>query len=98
MVPRAQWPTCLDAPDTNCLAATNNVALRDLAGCGHSCHDLATCDTPPRQSILLHARHAIHRGVLGSEFSTKILLSEMLPAPPASSTLPAASLVSLGEW
>ena len=38
--------TCLNAPDTNCLAATNNVAFCDRAGCGHSCHDLATCGTP----------------------------------------------------
>ena len=37
--------TCLNAPDTNCLAATNNVGFCDRGGCTHSCHDLATCGT-----------------------------------------------------
>ncbi|EJF67486.1 hypothetical protein BD309DRAFT_966824 [Dichomitus squalens] len=37
--------TCLDAPDTNCLAATNNVGFCDRSGCGHSCNQLSTCGT-----------------------------------------------------
>ena len=37
--------TCLNAPNTNCLAATNNVGFCDRAGCGHSCNQLSTCGT-----------------------------------------------------
>ncbi|KAJ3509170.1 hypothetical protein NLJ89_g5361 [Agrocybe chaxingu] len=37
--------TCLDAPNTNCLAATNNVGFCDRGGCGGSCHQLSTCGT-----------------------------------------------------
>ncbi|KAH9846538.1 hypothetical protein C2E23DRAFT_574230 [Lenzites betulinus] len=37
--------TCLNAPDTNCLAATNNVGFCDRAGCGGSCNQLSTCGT-----------------------------------------------------
>ena len=53
---------CLDAPGTNCLAATNNVGFCDRAGCGHSCNQLSTCGThldngfcytPGTQSILV---------------------------------------------
>ncbi|KAI0736679.1 hypothetical protein C8Q72DRAFT_791064 [Fomitopsis betulina] len=36
---------CLNAPDTVCLAATNNVAFCDRKGCNGSCHDLAQCGT-----------------------------------------------------
>ncbi|KAM5543294.1 hypothetical protein V8D89_003168 [Ganoderma adspersum] len=37
--------TCLNAPGTNCLAATNNVGFCDRAGCGNSCNQLSTCGT-----------------------------------------------------
>ena len=37
--------TCLDAPDTNCLAATNNVGFCDSSCCGGSCNQLSTCGT-----------------------------------------------------
>ncbi|KAN0085668.1 hypothetical protein V8E55_006802 [Tylopilus felleus] len=37
--------TCLDAPDTNCLAATNNVGFCSSSGCGGSCNQLSTCGT-----------------------------------------------------
>ncbi|KAI0665762.1 hypothetical protein C8Q78DRAFT_1063151 [Trametes maxima] len=37
--------TCLNAPDTNCLAATHDVGFCDRGGCGGSCHNLATCGT-----------------------------------------------------
>ncbi|KAI0373602.1 hypothetical protein BV20DRAFT_1041979 [Pilatotrama ljubarskyi] len=37
--------TCLNAPNTNCLAATHNVGFCDRAGCGHSCNQLSTCGT-----------------------------------------------------
>ncbi|CAA7263905.1 unnamed protein product [Cyclocybe aegerita] len=37
--------TCLNAPNTNCLAATNNVGFCDRAGCGGSCNQLSTCGT-----------------------------------------------------
>ncbi|KAF8905896.1 hypothetical protein CPB85DRAFT_903258 [Mucidula mucida] len=33
---------CLNAPNTNCLAATNNVGFCDRSGCGDSCQ-LSTC-------------------------------------------------------
>ncbi|KAJ3728060.1 hypothetical protein DFJ43DRAFT_1085656 [Lentinula guzmanii] len=35
--------TCLNAPDTNCLSATNNVGFCDHSGCGGSCNQLSTC-------------------------------------------------------
>ena len=38
--------TCLNAPDTNCLNATNNVAFCDRAGCSSNCRQLSTCATP----------------------------------------------------
>ncbi|KAH9928850.1 uncharacterized protein B0H18DRAFT_953771 [Fomitopsis serialis] len=37
--------TCLSAPNTQCLAATNNVGFYDRGGCGGSCHQLSTCGT-----------------------------------------------------
>ncbi|TFK71102.1 hypothetical protein BDN72DRAFT_838207 [Pluteus cervinus] len=36
---------CLDAPGTNCLAATANVGFCDRGGCGGSCNSYATCGT-----------------------------------------------------
>ncbi|EPT00543.1 hypothetical protein FOMPIDRAFT_1122259, partial [Fomitopsis schrenkii] len=38
-------PTCLSAPGTNCLSATNNVGFCDRSGCGHSCNQLSSCGT-----------------------------------------------------
>jgi len=38
-------PTCLNAPNTACLSATNNVAFCDRSGCGHSCNQFASCGT-----------------------------------------------------
>ncbi|KAN0085669.1 hypothetical protein V8E55_006803 [Tylopilus felleus] len=35
--------TCLNAPDTNCLAATKNVGFCSSSGCGGSCNELSTC-------------------------------------------------------
>ncbi|KAJ3870868.1 hypothetical protein F5051DRAFT_463877 [Lentinula edodes] len=35
--------TCLSAPNTNCLSATNNVGFCDHSGCGGSCNQLSTC-------------------------------------------------------
>ncbi|KAK0440110.1 hypothetical protein EV421DRAFT_1817499 [Armillaria borealis] len=37
--------TCLNAPGTACLAATNNVGFCDRAGCGGSCNQLSSCGT-----------------------------------------------------
>ncbi|KAI0755823.1 hypothetical protein C8Q74DRAFT_1320149 [Fomes fomentarius] len=37
--------TCLAAPGTKCLAATNNVGFCDRGGCGGSCNQLSTCGT-----------------------------------------------------
>ena len=37
--------TCLSAPNTNCLSATNNVGFCDHAGCSGSCNQLSTCGT-----------------------------------------------------
>ncbi len=37
--------TCLNAHDTNCLAATHNVGFCDRAGCRGSCNQLSTCGT-----------------------------------------------------
>ncbi|KAJ3810781.1 hypothetical protein F5876DRAFT_88713 [Lentinula aff. lateritia] len=34
---------CLNAPNTNCLSATNNVGFCDRDGCGGSCNQLSTC-------------------------------------------------------
>ena len=54
--------TCLHAPSTKCLAATNNVGFCDKKNCKGSCHDLATCGdwmdnnfcyTPGTDSIVL---------------------------------------------
>ncbi|KAH7103665.1 hypothetical protein BKA62DRAFT_768605 [Auriculariales sp. MPI-PUGE-AT-0066] len=36
---------CLDAPDTNCLRATSNVAFCSSSGCGGDCNQLETCGT-----------------------------------------------------
>ncbi|KAF8546821.1 hypothetical protein OG21DRAFT_1517856 [Imleria badia] len=35
--------TCLNAPDTNCLAATKNVWFCSRSGCGGACNELSTC-------------------------------------------------------
>ena len=52
--------TCLNAPDTNCLAATKNVGFCSSSGCRGSCNELSTCGvhldygycyTPNTQSI-----------------------------------------------
>ena len=54
--------TCIDAPDTNCLSATNNVGFCDSGGCGGSCNQFSSygtplennfCYTPGTQSILV---------------------------------------------
>ncbi|KAJ7576164.1 hypothetical protein C8J56DRAFT_1016975 [Mycena floridula] len=54
--------TCLNAPDTNCLSATNNVGFCDRGGCGGSCNQFSSCGTrldnnfcftPGTQSILV---------------------------------------------
>lgn len=37
--------TCLNAPGTNCLFATNNVGFCDRSGCGGSCNQFSTCGT-----------------------------------------------------
>lgn len=37
--------TCLNARNTNCLAATNNVGFCDQSGCVGSCNELSTCGT-----------------------------------------------------
>ncbi|KAK0499069.1 hypothetical protein EDD18DRAFT_1250619 [Armillaria luteobubalina] len=37
--------TCLNAPGTVCLAATNNVGFCDRAGCSGSCNQLSSCGT-----------------------------------------------------
>lgn len=37
--------TCLAAPGTKCLAATNNVGFCDRGGCGGSCNQLSSCGT-----------------------------------------------------
>ncbi|KAF8551781.1 hypothetical protein OG21DRAFT_1512311 [Imleria badia] len=34
---------CLNAPDTNCLAATNNVGFCSGTGCRNPCNQLSTC-------------------------------------------------------
>ncbi|KAJ3576818.1 hypothetical protein NP233_g166 [Leucocoprinus birnbaumii] len=36
---------CLNAPDTQCLSATQNVGFCDRGGCGGSCNQLSTCGT-----------------------------------------------------
>ncbi|KAI0716404.1 hypothetical protein C8Q76DRAFT_406092 [Earliella scabrosa] len=55
---------CLNAPDTNCLAATTNVAFCDTARCTGTCRNLSTCEphlddgfcfTPGTRSILVPA-------------------------------------------
>jgi hypothetical protein len=37
--------TCIDAPGTNCLSATNNVGFCDSGGCGGSCNQFSSCGT-----------------------------------------------------
>ena len=37
--------TCIDAPGTQCLAATNNVGFCDRGGCGGSCNQFSSCGT-----------------------------------------------------
>ena len=37
--------TCLNAPDTNCLWASNNVAFCDKSNCGGSCNQFDSCGT-----------------------------------------------------
>ena len=37
--------TCLEAPGTNCLNATNNVAFCNQAGCTGSCNQFSSCGT-----------------------------------------------------
>ncbi|KAM5536117.1 hypothetical protein V8D89_010216, partial [Ganoderma adspersum] len=37
--------TCLNAPNTNCLGATNNVAFCDRGNCTGDCSQLSTCAT-----------------------------------------------------
>ena len=37
--------TCLAAPNTNCLFATNNVGFCDFPGCDGSCNQFTTCRT-----------------------------------------------------
>ncbi|KAJ7636752.1 hypothetical protein FB45DRAFT_1138610 [Roridomyces roridus] len=37
--------TCIDAPNTNCLSATANVASCDSSGCFGSCDAFASCGT-----------------------------------------------------
>ncbi len=53
---------CLNAPGTNCLAATKNVAFCSSGGCTGDCNPLSTCGvrldngfcfTPSTQSILV---------------------------------------------
>ncbi|KAI0716741.1 hypothetical protein C8Q76DRAFT_767681 [Earliella scabrosa] len=36
-------PTCLRAPNTNCLMATNDVQFCNTAGCGGICNRFSTC-------------------------------------------------------
>ncbi|KAF8178309.1 hypothetical protein K438DRAFT_2021964 [Mycena galopus ATCC 62051] len=36
---------CHNAPNTNCLSATTNVAFCDRSNCGGSCNTLSTCGT-----------------------------------------------------
>ena len=37
--------TCLSAPNTKCLSATNNVGFCDRGGCGGSCNQFSSCGT-----------------------------------------------------
>ncbi|EJD50736.1 hypothetical protein AURDEDRAFT_111931 [Auricularia subglabra TFB-10046 SS5] len=37
--------TCLDAPNTNCLSASANVAFCDRSNCGGDCNQLSSCGT-----------------------------------------------------
>lgn len=57
-------PTCLNAPNTNCLSATANVGFCSSKGCTGACNPLATCGvklddgfcfTPDTESILVPA-------------------------------------------
>ncbi|EIM85312.1 uncharacterized protein STEHIDRAFT_169287 [Stereum hirsutum FP-91666 SS1] len=54
--------TCLNAPDTQCLSATNNVGFCNTSGCGGICNQFSTCgvrlennfcDTPGTESIIV---------------------------------------------
>ena len=54
--------TCIEAPGTKCLAATNNVGFCDHGSCGGSCNQFSSCGiqlqnnfcfTPGTQSILV---------------------------------------------
>ncbi|KIJ40975.1 hypothetical protein M422DRAFT_173082, partial [Sphaerobolus stellatus SS14] len=36
---------CLNAPDTQCLSATNNVGFCDRGGCSGSCNQFSSCGT-----------------------------------------------------
>ena len=56
--------TCLNAPNTNCLGASHNVAFCDHANCTGECSQLSTCATtmnngfcftPGTESILVFA-------------------------------------------
>lgn len=55
---------CLNAPGTNCLAATHNVAFCNKSGCSGDCNQLSSCGTrlddgfcytPGTESILVSA-------------------------------------------
>ncbi|KAF9552084.1 hypothetical protein CPC08DRAFT_647383 [Agrocybe pediades] len=57
-------PTCLNAPNTQCLSATSNVGFCDRGSCGGSCNQFSTCgvrldnnfcSTPGTASILVGA-------------------------------------------
>ena len=37
--------TCIEAPNTNCLSATNNVGFCDRGSCGGSCNQFSSCGT-----------------------------------------------------
>ncbi|KAM5536116.1 hypothetical protein V8D89_010215 [Ganoderma adspersum] len=56
---------CLNAPSTNCLAATNDVGFCDHSRCGGSCSELSPCDTHLNNGFCATPRHAVHRGVSG---------------------------------
>ncbi|KAF4622131.1 hypothetical protein D9613_009094 [Agrocybe pediades] len=57
-------PTCINAPGTACLMATNNVGFCDKGACGGSCNQFASCgdrldngfcSTPGTSSIVVSA-------------------------------------------
>ncbi|KAI5830641.1 hypothetical protein K523DRAFT_351460 [Schizophyllum commune Tattone D] len=39
-------PACLNAPNTNCLSATHNVAFCGAKGCNYPCTEYAHCESP----------------------------------------------------